>query len=86
MRRTACRPTEAPARPLLYMADALVTAGIYTPGDVTGPARPWAAGTAYSQALNQNAGAPIHTPAVGILVALGVVALLEFRRIKRFAR
>lgn len=62
--------------------DPIALANIYTPGDVTGPARPGLANTPYSGALNTSAGNPIHTPIVGLVVAVGVVLLLEHRRLR----
>lgn len=61
--------------------DPVAFAGVYTPGDVTGPARPWAAGSPYTSALKTNAGAPVHVPAIGVVIAVGALLLLERRRL-----
>ncbi len=62
--------------------DPIHVAGIYTPGDVTGPARPAIAETPYSGALNTGAGNPVHVPVVGLAVAVAVILFLEHRRIR----
>ena len=56
-------------------------AAAFTPGDWYADAPPVAAQTPFTRALNLDAGAPIHTPIVGVVVVVLVLLFLERRRL-----
>lgn len=60
------------------------TAALFTPGDAYATAH--GAATPWTGTLNTNAGAPVHTPVVGVLLVVGAALLLERRRIRLFGR